>query len=352
MNNREQWLKALDFIRFINKAGFDAFIVGGAVRDFFLNRPIHDFDIVTNASECDMQQLFTRVITPTRRFETWIVPWKNLAFEVTPYRSNSKQLIEDVTLRDFTMNALAADKTGAIIDPLEGKKDINTRVIRSYLPVKRLEEDPLRIMRAMRFVSQLGFIIETDTWLACLSQQSLLEIVPVERMQAEMDKLLMGFKHEDALYFMFHHCFPLYFPKKVRPQRTIDTRKHYNMNSLLSNSERWAAFLWLMYQTNADQYMKQWVLPKNEGKKIRYMLQMCHSYPEGVLWDQMSIYEAGETLALQTERVHQWVRDRESKETLQYISHLYDSLPIKSRKDLMINGKDVIELFPLMKKKK
>ncbi|RSL33787.1 CCA tRNA nucleotidyltransferase [Salibacterium salarium] len=350
MKDQEQWHIALDFIRYISESGLEAYIVGGAVRDYYLHRPVHDFDIVTNASRSDIEKLFTHVITPTHRFNTWIVRWYGLLFEVTPYRSKAKWLEEDVKLRDFTINSLAVDKTGVMIDTLNAKEDLDNGIIRTIHPDKRFSEDPLRIMRALRFVSQLEFKIEYTTWHACLCQQSQLETVPVERIQAEIVKLLAGNKHSDALYLMFFYGFPTYFPERIQVSPKDSSKKRYNMNRLQQSIEKWSAFMWLLYKEDAKFYCKQWLLPKRDTKKIQSILKRCSRYPESIPWDETLIYETGEMLALQTERVHQWLKGTKSNKRLQYISSVYYSLPIKSRKELFMNGRDLLELFPDIKK--
>src|SRR5690625_358776 len=158
-------------------AGFEAYIVGGSVRDYLLDKQLADIDITTNATPEQMMSIFPKAISINNEHGTVLVRQKNIIAEVTTFRKRcsdqnytltfGETLKEDVSYRDFTMNALAMDRNGVIIDYYDGQSDLANRTIRAVNnPHERFKEDPLRMLRAVRFVSELNFTIEKKTLLA------------------------------------------------------------------------------------------------------------------------------------------------------------------------------------------
>ena len=196
--------KALDLLY---KNGYEAFLVGGCVRDFILKRPFNDYDITTNALPEQIKQVFScyKTIDTGIKHGTVTVLLDDLPIEITTYRIDgeyednrhpkevifSESLREDLSRRDFTVNALAYN--GNLIDYFNGLEDINNKIIRCVgNPDKRFNEDGLRIMRCLRFASVLGFDIEKNTARAVIDNRDLLNNISVERIYAEFSKLLNG----------------------------------------------------------------------------------------------------------------------------------------------------------------
>ena len=197
--DRETWKIAQQFISYFDEKGFASYIVGGAVRDLLLEREVKDFDVVTEASECEIEALFPKAIRASRRFPIYIVRWDDCLFEVTPFRKGAVTLIEDLSKRDFTMNSLAMDKNGEVIDPLHGLDDLERQQINAHDPEKVFTDDPLRILRAFRFQSEFGYTVEKKTWKAMIQRLTKLQEVAKERIHAEVGKLLLGEYHKTAL---------------------------------------------------------------------------------------------------------------------------------------------------------
>ncbi len=190
------------------QAGFEAWVVGGSVRDRFLGKDVDDWDLTTNASTDQMVDLFEKVIPTGIEHGTITVIEDDLPIEITTYRidgeyedgrrPNSIQftplLIEDLKRRDFTMNAIAWNPiTQEIVDPFHGLNDIKQNVIRAVgRPLDRFLEDGLRPLRAIRFASVLGFEIENQTWEAILQSIFQLKRVAMERIQVEFVKMLLS----------------------------------------------------------------------------------------------------------------------------------------------------------------
>src|SRR5690625_2354099 len=198
---------ASEVIDKLEENGHEAFFVGGSVRDFLLNKEVKDIDIATSASPTVVQTLFDKVIPVGIDHGTVIVRHKGVSYEVTTFRQDGtysdqqhpdevifiNTIEEDLKRRDFTINALAMNKQGNIIDLFEGQKDIQLKKIRSVGNAReRFLEDPLRIIRALRFSSQLGFEIETETLHQMKRLNKEIETVAVERLTNEFTKLFQG----------------------------------------------------------------------------------------------------------------------------------------------------------------
>ncbi len=191
-------------------AGFEAYLVGGAVRDELMGKGAHDWDVATNAKPDEVIKIFRRVIPTGIKHGTVTVHFMKQSIEVTTFRTESDysdgrhpdkveyagHIEEDLSRRDFTMNAMAASlKDGHIVDPYGGADDIQKKTIRAVgLPRERFMEDGLRPVRAVRFASQLGFKIEEKTWTDILDSEILANVAKIsaERFRDEFCKILLS----------------------------------------------------------------------------------------------------------------------------------------------------------------
>ncbi|HGH5580658.1 TPA: CCA tRNA nucleotidyltransferase, partial [Staphylococcus pseudintermedius] len=194
--NQSQFELAKPILERLIQNGYEAYFVGGSVRDFIMNRPIHDVDITTNATPDEIESLFEHTIPIGKEHGTINVVWSHENYEVTTFRAEAeyvdhrrptevyfvRDLYQDVERRDFTMNAIAMNINYERIDHFEGERDIEQRIIRTVGDAKtRFDEDALRILRGLRFKSQLGFTIEEATFEAMAHQMSDLEYLSIER---------------------------------------------------------------------------------------------------------------------------------------------------------------------------
>ena len=209
-----------DFYKIFEKAGFKAYLVGGAVRDIFLNKEASDWDVTTNATPQDVMSLFNFVVPTGIEHGTVTVHFKKNEIEVTTFRTESgysdgrhpdsinyaATIDEDLARRDFTMNAIAIDlKDGSIVDPFNGQKDIKKKTIRTVgKAYDRFMEDGLRPVRALRFAAQLNFTIEENTYKAISNNdiQQKIKSISVERFRDELLKLLKADKPSVGLRMM------------------------------------------------------------------------------------------------------------------------------------------------------
>ena len=192
----------VDVIERLKEGGFEAYVVGGCVRDALLQVEPKDWDVATNAQPAEIQKRF-RSSLYTNRFGTVIVRTPAREVEVTTYRVESEysdhrhpdavafthSLYEDLARRDFTINAMAWD--GHLRDPHNGAQDLRRRLVRAVGdPNERFREDALRMLRAVRFAATLGFTVEETTGAAIRANAELLRAVSGERIQAELRKIL------------------------------------------------------------------------------------------------------------------------------------------------------------------
>ncbi len=198
---------AAEIIDKLNSHGYEAYIVGGCVRDMLLGREPGDWDITTSALPRQVKQVFKRTVDTGIQHGTVTVLIGKAGYEVTTYRvdgeyldgrhpdtvSFTPDLREDLRRRDFTINAMAYNSMKGIIDEFGGQEDLRAGIIRCVgNPMDRFSEDALRILRAIRFSAQLGFEIEEKTWEAICASAPSLARVSKERIQVELTKLLLS----------------------------------------------------------------------------------------------------------------------------------------------------------------
>ena len=208
------------FGKVFEENGFQAYLVGGAVRDLILKKPCSDWDVATNATPEQVMSMFKFVVPTGIAHGTVTVHFHKTEIEVTTFRTESEYsdgrhpdkiayastIEEDLSRRDFTMNAIAVNlRNGKICDPFGGRKDIRKKVIRTVgIPNERFMEDGLRPIRALRFASQLNFCIEKDTFLEIFKPdiQKKITSISIERFRDEFLKMLKSEKPSVGLKLM------------------------------------------------------------------------------------------------------------------------------------------------------
>ena len=200
--------KNVEFI--INKFkenGFESYAVGGCVRDSLINRKVNDWDITTNAKPEDTINIFEKTVPTGIKHGTVTVILDKENFEVTTYRVDGEykdgrhpekvefvsELKEDLSRRDFTINAMAYNEENGLIDYFKGLEDLDNKIIRAVGNAdKRFEEDALRMLRAIRFAAQLGFKIEESTKKGIKNLSDNIKNVSIERIRVEFDKIILS----------------------------------------------------------------------------------------------------------------------------------------------------------------
>ncbi|WP_125766485.1 CCA tRNA nucleotidyltransferase [Lapidilactobacillus wuchangensis] len=199
--------QALPILQQISANGYEAYFVGGSVRDHLLGKPIADVDIASSAFPAEIKTIFPTTIDTGIKHGTVTVRWHQRNYEVTTFRTESgyqdfrrpdqvtfvRSLLQDLQRRDFTINALAVRQDGLVIDEFAGLTDLKNHLIRAVgNGDERFHEDALRMMRAVRFSSQLDFTIEPATFASLTKMAPLLEKIAVERIHSEFVKMMLS----------------------------------------------------------------------------------------------------------------------------------------------------------------
>jgi len=267
-------------------AGFEACAVGGCVRDSLLGNPPNDWDMCTSAFPEETMSLFERTIPTGVKHGTITVIWDGAPIELTTYRVDgsytdfrrpdevtfTRTLEEDLSRRDFTINAMACRSDGEVIDLFEGRKDLVDGLIRCVGdPMRRFREDALRILRGLRFAARLGFTLEAETAKAAMELRDLLEHIAPERIWKELSGLLIGvYAGEVCLQFqpileaILHlKLRPVPIPKTLEPDVSV-------------------RLAWLLYHADADgspaALAEKTALALRTDKKTRQLLETLLTY--------------------------------------------------------------------------
>ncbi|MDY0405719.1 CCA tRNA nucleotidyltransferase [Virgibacillus sp. 179-BFC.A HS] len=344
---------AIQVIDHIEKHGYEAYFVGGCVRDLLLERQQGDIDIATSATPQEIQNLFKKVIPVGIEHGTVIVRYQGESFEVTTFRMDGnysdkrhpddvqfiKNIEGDLARRDFTINALAMNKFGDIIDPFGGKEDLQKRQLRTVGNGRdRFLEDPLRIIRAIRFSSQLGFTIENNTKEAIIDCRSNIKDLAVERVTNEMGKFFSGTYLENGLYYLKACAIQNYLPV---------FRHHPELIELLPKQmepiETFGEVITLFHLLNRDISIQTWAKAwkcsnhvKNQAEHLRNSIQYYEKHGA----DKWFVYKTKPMYFNMIARLISILFDRKLDENK--LHQLYRELPIHSRSELKINGTDIV----------
>ena len=195
---------ALKILKKINSHGFVSYLVGGYPRDLYMGRESIDYDICTNATPKELKDIFGDLILPNEQYGSVTLLLKNIRFEITTFRKEIKyynnrkpieieyinSLKEDLYRRDFTMNTMCIDSSGLLIDLLNGREDINNKVIKTVGDAySKISEDSLRILRAVRFATVLNFKLDDELKSAIKKYKYLLKNLSYYRKKEELDKI-------------------------------------------------------------------------------------------------------------------------------------------------------------------
>lgn len=356
----EPFLSTVPILNKLEEAGFEAYFVGGSVRDFLLGKAIHDVDIATSATPEEVKRIFPKTVDIGIQHGTVLVLYKNDSYEITTFRTESeyidyrrpkevafvRSLEKDLERRDFTMNAIAMDRQGAVIDPYHGQQAITDRRIETVGKAKeRFQEDALRIMRALRFVSQLSFRIETRTLKAVIESAHLLEKIAIERKRAEFEKLLTGPAWRTALQLLLDTKLFRYLPVLSEKEESISKLLHYECERLNLN-ELWALFVFFasLSENEADTFLRAWKLPVKQIRKVQSILFFL-SIRLKQNWSVSDLYRARMETILSVEKIYQILKGEQDDESINRVLALYQHLPIKERSELAVTGGDVMQWY-------
>jgi tRNA nucleotidyltransferase (CCA-adding enzyme) len=357
---KEPFLAAVPVLQKLEDAGFEAYFVGGSVRDLLLDKDIHDVDIATSATPEEVKRVFSKTVDVGIEHGTVLVLFQNESYEITTFRTETeyqdyrrpkevtfiRNLTEDLQRRDFTMNAIAMDKKGHLIDPFHGQKAIKEQIIQTVgLGSERFQEDALRMMRAVRFVSQLSFQIEKETLVSLSNYVHLLENIAVERKQSEFEKLLLGTDWKKAFRLIIETNIFSYLPGLVNQKDSLKKLLEFDCHHLTSR-EMWTLLVFcLQLEGKAiEDFLRSWRLPLNEIRAIQKVYYFLNKRLNSS-WSLYDLYSATKEIFLSAEKIHLVIKGMNDLSSIDYYMSLYDRLPIKDRSEMNLTGIDLMEWY-------
>lgn len=356
----EPFKSALAILNELEKAGYTAYFVGGAVRDYLLNRPIHDVDIATSATPYEMKKVFPKTIDIGIEHGTLLILHNQSSYEVTTFRAEKeyvdyrrpkevvfiRSLLDDLERRDFTINAIAMDKSGMLIDPFNGCQDLKQRkIVTVGLAEERFQEDALRMMRALRFMSQLSFIIENKTLIALSNLAYLLENIAIERKKSEFEKLLVGPNRTEAIQLMLQTNLYQYLPCLKDKKSLIQQVLNFDLNQLNLN-EMWALLVYCLSLKDheIEGFLRNWKLPLHQIREIAKILKFL-SLRFQQEWANYDLYLANETIISSTEKLYMTIKMIDDHSSVSRYIEIYRDLPMKRREEMEVTGHDLMKWF-------
>ncbi len=334
----------------LQQAGYASYFVGGYVRDKLLGIESSDIDITTSATPDEVIALFNNVKETGKKYGSVTVLMDEYKYEVTTFRCDidyidnrhpnkvvySKNIIDDLSRRDFTINAIIMDENEKITDYYDSKKDLENKIIRTINePTKRFREDSLRMLRAFRFVSKLGFDIEEKTLEAINELKYLIKNISIERVMVELDKIFRGNYRNKALKYIID--------TKV-DQELYGISKGLKLVSKID--QELAPIEVFIICFILDDINDVWRFSNINKRLIKQILDL-HEVTKEDIFNRFIVYVNGLEACLLANKINV-VMGYKDQEKL--IKKLYSALPIKDVCDLTFKGQDIIWLTPLRKK--
>lgn len=359
--------EAIPVLDQIESHGYEAYFVGGCVRDTLLKKKINDIDIASSARPEEIEALFPITFDVGKEHGTIVVVVDGEPYEITTFRTEGdytdfrrpdevnfvRNLREDTLRRDFTINAMAISRQGELYDYHGGVKDLNEHLIRCVgNPLERFLEDALRMMRAIRFASQLGFKIEDQSFNAIKKLKANLQHISIERSRIEFSKFLLGKHFTNEAQLFVDSGLAEYLPGfTIESARYVMTKLSEDFSrindSLRDERLLWARMLKHMDITNVGdirKFLKEWTHSNSFINDVIQMIQLFDYVKNEQVtnWIVYSydypIVKMVETFFLQSQLIEKPI-----------VEKLYNELPIKSKKDISVNGKDIIKILNLKK---
>ncbi|OMF73143.1 CCA tRNA nucleotidyltransferase [Paenibacillus glucanolyticus] len=383
MFNSVQWRNAdpnmaersADVIRTLLQHGYEAYWVGGCVRDEYMGRRVSDMDITTSALPEVTCSVFPKVVPTGIKHGTVTVLMEGTAFEVTTYRVESgyedhrhptevafvRDVKEDLTRRDFTMNAMARGIDGSWVDPFGGREDIDKQVIRCVGDARlRFREDALRMVRCIRFASVFGFSIALHTWKGILSERDTLSWIAMERIRSEFEKIMTGPSPLRGLEMFLRSG--LYSRMKAPFPYTghdVPTMEAIHRTDPEHSSIRWSLLLLAcgISAQEAERLLRSWTFSNKQREAIVKLLALHETYAQ-VNEEKEKEKQSGRltwiklVLAHGAEAAHSWLQMQTamvwtgaatvSPAVMEQLEGWLQELQIRNLKDLNITGSELL----------
>ncbi|MBM7643102.1 CCA tRNA nucleotidyltransferase [Streptococcus loxodontisalivarius] len=350
-NLPSEFQKALPILEKIKSAGYEAYFVGGSVRDALLDRPIHDVDIASSSYPQETKAIFDRTVDIGIEHGTVLVLDQGGEYEVTTFRTEDvyvdyrrpssvnfvRSLEEDLKRRDFTVNAFALDENAQIIDKFNGLADLDKKLLRAVGKAEeRFNEDALRIMRGLRFSASLDFDIEATTFKAMQTHAPLLEKISIERSFIEFDKLLTAPHWKKGLQAFKDSQAYLYLPDLENSQADWDEFcTSYEDGVTFSSSEQaWAALIIALKVKAVKPFLKKWKTSVQFQKTVESLVTI-YRYRQDQEHGLRQLYQYGRDLIEVAEDLRQY---QGQSVDFEKIAELDAALTIHDKHDIVVNG--------------
>lgn len=342
-------MKSIDNAMFVVKRlkenGFEAYFVGGCVRDYLLEEEVNDIDITTNAKPKDIMKLFNRTVPTGLKYGTVTILHQHNNIEVTTFRvdgeySDSRHpdevvltdlAVEDVKRRDFTVNGLLMDDEYNISDHVGGLRDLESKTIRAIGDsTKRFDEDALRMLRAIYFQSKLNFEIHPETILGIKENAHKIKLLPNERVYTELQKALTGKHQNRAIKSLYTTDLYKYLPGLEKGIEYISKNVHKNISV--------DVFFSLSFYLNGS-VDRKWKFSNVDRNKYQKVVELLKKNPS---FDQVDIYEYG--LEINVLASLTLINLNKPSVTIREINDRFKKMPVKSLTDLKVRGNDILRV--------
>ncbi|MDN6967302.1 CCA tRNA nucleotidyltransferase [Oenococcus sp. UCMA 17063] len=343
----KEFKEAIPVLDCLENFGYQAYFVGGSVRDSILGRPIHDVDITTDALPTEMKKIFkTADNYAGEKHGTDLVFLNGKNYEVTTFRidgkyldnrhpesvSFTKNLKEDLSRRDFTINAFAMNRAGELFDYFSGLDDIKKQIIRTVGEAEqRFSEDALRILRAFRFSSQLDFKIEEETLKASRKIEVNLSNIATERIFVEFSKLLAGKNPTRSLKQMYDLGIVDFLPGHKLIKDQFNLFKCYSGIQSSNDAINWTRFIFFsdLKSSNLIKYLNSWKMSNQLKKQIfKSIIFLKKDQP-----NNLDLFNIGPEISIALTAIERTDKNKLLTD--------YDNLAIHNVSELNINGVDL-----------
>jgi len=319
---------AIKLLNILSDNGFKAYIVGGYPRDLILNRESFDIDVCTDATPKELKDIFKDSMLPKVEYGSVTVIYHKIRFEITTFRKDLKyenhrspvkikyigNLIDDLKRRDFTINTLCLDKDGNIIDLLNGRKEIESKIIKMVgSPKQKLKEDSLRILRAIRFATILDFELDEELKKYIKKYGYLLKELSYFRKREELEKIFLS---SNAL-------------KGIKLIKELELDKHLELSNL-DNLKITSSIIGVWAQLDVEDIYTFSNHEKNYIKQIKELMDKD-------ILDDYNLYKYG----LYASSVAAEIKGIDKK----IVSKKHSNLPIRKKNEININGNQICEIL-------
>ena len=342
----------IEVIKLIEMNGYEAFFVGGFVRDYLLGVEINDIDITTNALPSQISNIF-KVVNTGIKYNSVTIEYEGYSFETTTYRIEGayvdyrhptyevgKSLSDDLRRRDFTINAMAMNRNMEVIDLFGGLNDLKAKIIKTVNdPQKRFTEDALRMLRAAYFAAKLGFSIDNETLCGMRKCGHLIQNLSLDRISWELEKLVNSKYPMTGINYLIE--------TNIAPYLSYFKNAIYLLKEKNISNITWPLFVSIAYFDNLDELLLLH-LKNNLGNQIKNAILLAIKIKKNN-FDRIELFENGEIICKLANDINVLLFD--SKDKSEYIKKEYELLPIHSMSELSVNGNDVLENVVIKDKK-